>query len=65
MSSATVIDVQTLPAVLTVRQVQELLGVSRVKAYELTHTKGFPVIRLGRSVRVSREGLLRWMDEQN
>ena len=62
MANATVKDVQELPAILTVEQLQQLLGISRVKAYELTHSKGFPVIRIGRAVRVPREGLLRWLD---
>ena len=64
MPSATVTDVQALPAVLTVEQVQKILGISRVKAYELVHTAGFPTIRIGRAIRVPREALMRWLDEQ-
>jgi excisionase family DNA binding protein len=59
MPSATVTDVQALPAVLTVEQVQKILGISRVKAYELVNTVGFPTIRLGRAIRVPREALIR------
>jgi len=65
MPSATVTDVQALPAVLTVEQVQQILGISRVKAYELANTAGFPTIRLGRAIRVPKESLLRWMNEQH
>jgi excisionase family DNA binding protein len=64
MPSASVTDVQALPAVLTVEQVQSLLGISRPKAYELVSTAGFPTIRLGRAIRVPREGLVRWLEEQ-
>jgi len=65
MPSATVTDVQTLPAILTVGQVQSLLGISCPKAYELVHTTGFPSIRIGRSVHAPREALMRWLDGQN
>jgi excisionase family DNA binding protein len=64
MSVATITDLDALPAVLTMRHVQQILGVSRVTAYELTHRHGFPVIRLGRSIRVPRAALIRWMDQQ-
>ena len=40
MPSATVTDVQALPAILTAKQLQDFLGISRPKAYELVHTKG-------------------------
>lgn len=65
MPAATVRDVRELPAILTVAQLQQLLGISRPKAYELVNSEGFPVIRIGRAVLVPREALLRWLDEQN
>jgi excisionase family DNA binding protein len=64
MAAATIMDLDTLPAVLTVQQVQDILGISRVKAYELTHARGFPVIRVGRAIRVPRELFRRWLDGQ-
>ena len=64
MPSATVTDIQSLPAILTVEQLQDFLGISRPKAYELVHTKGFPTVRIGRAIRVPREALMRWIDEQ-
>jgi excisionase family DNA binding protein len=64
MPRATVTDVQSLPAILTVEQLQDFLGISRPKAYELVHTKGFPAIRIGRTIRVPREALMRWINEQ-
>jgi excisionase family DNA binding protein len=65
MPNATVTDVKALPANLTVEQLQDFLGISRHKAYELVHTKGFPTVRIGRVIRIPKEGLLRWMDEQH
>ena len=64
MATATVIDVAGLPAVLTLKHVQEVLGISRPKTYELAHTRGFPVMRFGRAIRVPREAFLRWLEQQ-
>ena len=52
-----------LPVVLTMRQLREVLQISRPKAYELAHQKGFPVVRFGRVIRIPRDALLRWLEE--
>jgi excisionase family DNA binding protein len=64
MATATVIDVTGLPAVLTLKHLQDVLGLSRAKTYELAHTRGFPVVRFGRAIRVPREAFVRWLDQQ-
>ena len=64
MAIAAVVNVDGLPAVLTLRHVQDVLGISRPKVYELAHTRGFPVVRFGRAIRVPREAFLRWLDQQ-
>jgi excisionase family DNA binding protein len=64
MSAATVRDVESLPLVLTLRHVQDVLGISRPKVYELAHTRGFPVVRFGRTIRIQREAFLRWLEQQ-
>jgi excisionase family DNA binding protein len=64
MSLAIVTDTQELPVVLTMRQVQDILGLSKPKKYELAHTQGFPVVRFGRVLRVPREAFLRWLEQQ-
>jgi excisionase family DNA binding protein len=51
-----------LPLVLTIADVQKVLGVSRVTAYELAHQENFPVIRIGRAIRIPRDGLIRWLE---
>ncbi len=48
MPEATIKAVKELPEVLTMAQVQQFLGLSKPKAYELAHTEGFPVVRFGR-----------------
>lgn len=41
-----------------------LLGLSRSKTYQLIASRVIPVFRIGRSVRVPRTALLRWIEEQ-
>jgi len=49
----------------TIPQVAKSLGISRAMVYTLiAKRKGFPVIRLGRSVRVSVDSLRKWIEEQ-
>ena len=51
------------PLLLTVPQTAELLQIGRDTAYQLTHIPGFPVIRLGRSVRINRSLLQDWLNQ--
>ena len=64
MAVAKITDIDALPAVLTLQHVQDVLGISRPKTYELAHTQGFPVVRFGRAIRVPREAFLRWLYQQ-
>lgn len=41
-----------------------MLGVSRAVAYRLSRSEGFPVIRIGRRVLVSVQGLKDWIAKQ-
>ena len=61
---ADVRDMRDLPAVLTMKTVQDVLGISRPKTYELAHTHGFPVVRFGRAIRVPRDAFFRWLEHQ-
>jgi excisionase family DNA binding protein len=58
------IEQQTLPLVLKAADVQRILGISRVKVYELLHQQGFPTLRVGRSLRIPRDAFLKWMDTE-
>jgi excisionase family DNA binding protein len=53
---------QELPLVLRASDIQRLLGLSRVKTYELLHQKGFPVVRIGRCLRVPRDSFFRRLE---
>jgi len=64
MAEAVVFDIDELPVVLKVRHIQETLGISRQESYRLVHTAGFPVMRIGRSIRIPRDAFLRWLEQQ-
>ncbi len=54
-----------LPMYLTVMDVANLLGISRVSAYELVREENFPKLKIvqGRTI-IPRDRLLEWLDEQ-
>jgi len=53
-------------AVLTVEEMGLFLGVGKDSAYKLIHAAdGPPVIRIGRCIRVPRDGLEAWMERQS
>ncbi len=53
-----------IPTVLTVEEVAELLRVDRKTVYELIRRGELPgVRRIGRTIRVHRETVLRWLAE--
>jgi excisionase family DNA binding protein len=49
---------------LSLREMQQILGIGKTKAYELVATGDIPSVRIGRSIRVSVLELSRWLDEQ-
>ena len=50
-------------SVYTVRDIQEILKISRTAAYQLVDGTHFPVKRIGRTIRVSKEAFEKWMSE--
>lgn len=51
-----------LPCNLNAEQVAAFLGFSRAQAYTLMHSEGFPTIRIGKRMLVSREKFLEWLE---
>ena len=51
-----------LPLVLNVADIQRIMGISRMSAYELVHTPGFPAVRSGRLIKVSKRAFFDWLD---
>jgi excisionase family DNA binding protein len=50
---------------LKVPEVAVVLRIARSRAYELVADGEIPSVRIGRSVRVSRRELERWLEEQH
>ena len=46
----------------TVHELSKVLNIGKNKAYELTKTKGFPVIHIGSTIRIPIDGLKKWLD---
>ena len=53
------------PMLLTVPQAAKLLQIGRDQAYNLTHRRDFPAVRIGRNVRINRELLQSWLNDNN
>jgi len=70
LESAAPMPVDILPAstrapmLLTVRDLEAELQLGRTRTYELLRSGSIPVIRVGRALRVPRDALRRWVDEQ-
>lgn len=47
---------------LTVKEVQEILKIGTNSAYNLIHSKAFPVIKIGQSYRIPRAAFYAWME---
>lgn len=51
--------------IMTVEDLASFLRISRVKSYELVKQKGFPSIKIGRTIRISRTALLQWLANES
>jgi excisionase family DNA binding protein len=51
----------TIARMLSVQEVQKLLNVSKDTVYKLTHTEGFPKIRIGKRVLIPEQELGAWI----
>jgi len=50
---------------LTVEEMAEILRIGRSSAYELCRQNEFPVIRIGRSIRIPKKTLLDWVYQES
>lgn len=46
---------------LTMNEVAKILKISRTKAYSLTQESDFPIIRIGKCIRVKEKDLYKWL----
>jgi excisionase family DNA binding protein len=47
---------------LTVPEMAKMLKISRSKAYALVKEKDFPIIKIGKCIRISQEKVLSWLN---
>ncbi len=64
IDTKTTSDWDTLPEILDVPTMARFLHIGKAKGYELVAIKGFPSIRLGRVIRVSKSGLRAWIEKE-
>lgn len=53
------------PVLLTIEEASRYLRISRAKTYLMAKRGELPAVRMGRSVRIRRDRLDAWLDEQN
>lgn len=46
----------------TIKDVMDMLGVSKGTAYKIAELDGVPTIRIGRIIRIEKKGFDRWRD---
>ena len=54
---------ENLPAVLNANQLAAALGISRAGAYQLLNTATFPTRRIGKRLRVPKDKLIDWIEQ--
>ena len=65
MMNSTVKDINELPFLLSVDpDLMNVMRVGRVKAYEIANSKGFPKIKVGKSIKIPRESFVKWLENQ-
>lgn len=50
---------------LTVKELAEVLRIGRSSAYELCRQNEFPVIRIGKSIRIPSKALFEWIERRS
>ena len=53
-----------LPFTLSVEEMASFLGISRVGAYNLSHSNGFPSMRIGKRILIPRDHFFAWLDKR-
>ena len=52
---------ETQKETLTVKEMQQILKIGTNSAYNLIHSKAFPVIKIGQSYRIPKGSFYAWM----
>ena len=52
------------PKLISLNELQEILGIGRTKAYDLVASGELPAVRIGRSIRVDVRDVANWLEQQ-
>ena len=64
MKESTYKSYDELPLFLNAELVAQVLGISQAGAYDLLHSEGFPVLKIGTRMVVPKEKFRKWVEEQ-
>ena len=64
MKESTYKSYDDLPLFLNAELVAQVLGISQAGAYDLLHSVGFPVLKIGTRMVVPKEKFCKWVEEQ-
>jgi excisionase family DNA binding protein len=53
----------TQQATLTIKEIRDILKIGSNSAYNLIHSKAFPVIKIGHSYRIPQKSFYAWLNE--
>lgn len=54
------VDLNNLPSVLKIADIQQILRIGKSQAYELAKRKDFPKLPMDKPIRIPRDEFLRW-----
>jgi excisionase family DNA binding protein len=52
------------PELISLNELQEILGIGRTKAYDLVASGELPAVRIGRIIRVDMRDFTDWLEQQ-
>lgn len=58
------LKLEEVPEFFGPRVLGRIMGIAEGQAYNLARSQGFPAIRVGRKLLISKRGLIRWMQER-
>ena len=64
MKESTYKSYDDLPLFLNAELVAQVLGISQAGAYDLLHSEGFPVLKMGTHMVVSKEQFRQWVESK-
>ncbi len=57
-------SIEDIPILLSIEELQDILGIGRTKAYELLRSGQIRSIHIGRQLRISKPDLLEFLEDQ-